>query len=43
MMTAALFTGSGEKPVILSEGELVVFDVLARCCGEATGALSIAK
>jgi hypothetical protein len=43
MTTAALFTVSREKFVILSEGELVVFDVLARCRGEATGALFIAK
>jgi hypothetical protein len=28
MVMAALFTGSGEKLVILSEGELAVFEVL---------------
>jgi hypothetical protein len=38
-----LVLGEWGKLVILSEGELVVFAVLARCRSEATGALLIAK
>jgi hypothetical protein len=41
--TTTLVLGEWGKLVILSEGELVVFVVLAMCRSEAIGALLIAK